>query len=170
MFQDITFEQKYKENSDWLNQTMLGFISKRRNEINNNIQSDGKICSNLLDILLTLNTPLDPNYDGSEAPLTYQEVCSTITEVSVGGNKRNFGDDISRQISYEDLENFTYLDAIIKESARVYAVVPLSSHVSTQVSIVGGNHLEANTNIFVEHEINYLNFRKPLMNSFQKDF
>ncbi|CAB5109816.1 uncharacterized protein OCT59_025936 [Rhizophagus irregularis] len=132
MFQDITFEQKYKENSDWLNQTMLGFISKRRNEINNNIQSDGKICSNLLDILLTLNTPLDPNYDGSEAPLTYQEVCSTITEVSVGGNKRNFGDDISRQISYEDLENFTYLDAIIKESARVYAVVPLSSHVSTQ--------------------------------------
>ncbi|CAB4446509.1 unnamed protein product [Rhizophagus irregularis] len=56
--------KKYKESSDWLNQTMLDFISKRRNEINNNIQSDGKICSNLLDILLTLNTPLDPNYDG----------------------------------------------------------------------------------------------------------
>jgi cytochrome P450 len=79
--------KKYKKKSDWLNQFMLEFISKRRNEINNNMQSDGNIGSNLLDNLLTLNTPLDPNYDGSEAPLTDQEVCSTITDVSVNGTE-----------------------------------------------------------------------------------
>ncbi|CAB4413962.1 unnamed protein product [Rhizophagus irregularis] len=173
--------KKYKKKSDWLNQFMLGFVSKRRNEINYNMQSDGNIGSNLLDNLLTLNTPLDPNYDGSEAPLTDQEVCSTITDVSVNGTETTInmtcytiwllakhpkvtahfrkeiseilGDDLSRQINYEDLEKFTYLDAILKESVRVYTIVLLSPRVSTQASIVGGNHLEANTNFFVGHDI-----------------
>ncbi|CAB5354929.1 unnamed protein product [Rhizophagus irregularis] len=79
--------KKYKKNSDWLTETMLDVISKRRKEIDN-MQSDEKIGSNLLDILLTLNTPRDPNgYDESEPPLTDQEVCSTITEVSIADRK-----------------------------------------------------------------------------------
>ncbi|CAB4463773.1 unnamed protein product [Rhizophagus irregularis] len=160
---------------------MLNFISKRKNEINN-MQSDEKVGSNLFDILLTLNTPLDPNnYDGSEAPLTDQEICSTITEVSVGGTDTTgnifcytiwllakhpkvlthfqkeiseiLGYNISREIIYEDLEKFAYLDAIVKESARIFTFVPLTPHVSTQESIIRGNHLEANTNFFVGHEI-----------------
>ncbi|PKK62894.1 cytochrome P450 [Rhizophagus irregularis] len=173
--------KKYKKNSDWLTETMLDVISKRRKEIDN-MQSDEKIGSNLLDILLTLNTPRDPNgYDESEPPLTDQEVCSTITEVSIAGTDTTgntfcftvwllvkhpkviarfreeiseiLGEDISRQITYEDLEKFTYLDAIIKESTRVLTLTPLTPRISTQESIIGGKHLEANTKFLILHEL-----------------
>ncbi|PKY16103.1 cytochrome P450 [Rhizophagus irregularis] len=136
---------------------MLNFISKRKNEINN-MQSDEKVGSNLFDILLTLNTPLDPNnYDGSEAPLTDQEICSTITEVSVGGT-----DTTGNIFCYtiwllakhpKVLTHFQKEISEILESARIFTFVPLTPHVSTQESIIRGNHLEANTNFFVGHEI-----------------
>ena len=63
------------------------------------------------------------------------------------------GDDLSRQITYEDLEKFTYLDAIIKESTRVMPVVPLILRTSTQESIVGGKHWKADTSFFINTEL-----------------
>ena len=77
--------KKYEKNTEWLTETMLDVIRKRRNEIDN-MQSDEKVGSNLLDILLTSNTPRDPNeYDESEISLTDQEICSIITEVCIAG-------------------------------------------------------------------------------------
>jgi hypothetical protein len=51
------------------------------------MQSDEKVGSNLLDILLTLSTLRYPNeYDESETPLTDQEIClagvDTVTVMS----------------------------------------------------------------------------------------
>ncbi|POG65847.1 cytochrome P450, partial [Rhizophagus irregularis DAOM 181602=DAOM 197198] len=168
-------------NSDWLTETMLDVIIKRRKEIDN-MQSDEMIGSNLLDILLTLHTPRDPSgYDESEPPLTDQEICAIITEVSIAGIDTTgntfcfavwllvkhpkviarfreeiseiLGEDISRQITYEDLEKFTYLDAIMKESTRVITLTPISPRNSTQESIIGGKHLEANTKFLILHEL-----------------
>jgi hypothetical protein len=55
-------------------------------------------------------------------------------------NKINeiLGKNISRQLNYEDLEKFTYLDALTKESARIFTIIPLSIRVSTHESVVGG--------------------------------
>ncbi|CAB4485678.1 unnamed protein product [Rhizophagus irregularis] len=173
--------KKYKKNGDWLTETMLDVIIKRRKEIDN-MQSDEMIGSNLLDILLTLHTSRDPSgYDESEPPLTDQEICAIITEVSIAGIDTTgntfcfavwllvkhpkviarfreeiseiLGEDISRQITYEDLEKFTYLDAIMKESTRVITLTPISPRNSTQESIIGGKHLEANTKFLILHEL-----------------
>ena len=66
--------------------------------------------------------------------------------------KTILGDDISRQITYEDLEKFTYLDAIIKESTRVIPLAPLTPRTSSQESVIGGKQWDANTIFFVHHE------------------
>uniref|UniRef100_U9SM19 Cytochrome P450 n=3 Tax=Rhizophagus irregularis TaxID=588596 RepID=U9SM19_RHIID len=178
---NVLFQIFIPENSDWLTETMLDVIIKRRKEIDN-MQSDEMIGSNLLDILLTLHTPRDPSgYDESEPPLTDQEICAIITEVSIAGIDTTgntfcfavwllvkhpkviarfreeiseiLGEDISRQITYEDLEKFTYLDAIMKESTRVITLTPISPRNSTQESIIGGKHLEANTKFLILHEL-----------------
>ena len=62
------------------------------------------------------------------------------------------GDDISRQITYEDLEKFTYLDAILKESTRILSLTPFTPRVSTEESVIGGYHFDANTSFFIYHE------------------
>ena len=62
------------------------------------------------------------------------------------------GDDTLRQITYEDLEKFTYLDAIIKESQRIIPLAPLVPRTSTQDSIIGGKHWEADTVFFINQE------------------
>ncbi|PKK70488.1 cytochrome P450 [Rhizophagus irregularis] len=126
--------KKYKENSDWLNETMLNFISKRKNEINN-MQSDEKT-GNIFCYTIWLL---------AKHPKVLTHFQKEISEI--------LGDNISREIIYEDLEKFAYLDAIVKESAQIFTFVPLTPRVSTQESIIGGNHLEANTNFFVGHEI-----------------
>ena len=49
--------------------------------------------------------------------------------------KEILGDNILRQITYEDLEKFKYLDAILKESTRILPLVPLMPRISTEERI-----------------------------------
>ncbi|RIA94412.1 cytochrome P450 [Glomus cerebriforme] len=173
--------KKYKKNSKWINETMLDIIKNRRNEIEN-MQNDENIGSNLLDILLTLNTPRDPNgYDENEAPLNDQEICTIVTEVTLAGTdttgntfcftlwqiarnpkvlarfqeeiKTVLGDDITRQINYEDLDKFTYLDAIVKESIRVIALAPFASRVSTKKCVIGGKQWDPKISFYIHNEL-----------------
>ena len=74
--------KNYQKNTDWLNATILNIIKKRRMEISNGEKLD----SNLLDILLTLNTPYDQNpHDEGETPMTDQEIRATLLEVCMAG-------------------------------------------------------------------------------------
>ena len=69
-------------NTDWINGTILNIIKKRRMEILNG----AKVDSNLIDILLTLNTPYDQNqHDKDETPMTDQEIRATIMELCMAG-------------------------------------------------------------------------------------
>ncbi|CAI2181565.1 4576_t:CDS:2 [Funneliformis geosporum] len=155
--------KNFIKNTDWLNETISDIIKKRRMEIEN----DDEVGSDLIDVLLTLNTPRDLNgYNENEKPMSDQEVRATIMEVSIAGvdttantfcflvwqlshhpkvvarfreeMKEILGYDTTRQITYEDLEKFKYLDAIIKESQRTISLVPFSSRTSTGNDVIGG--------------------------------
>jgi cytochrome P450 len=170
--------QKYKKNTDWIYENIFDIIKKRRLEL----ESDETTDSNLIDVLLTLNTSHDHGeyVEGEETPMTDEEIRTTLMEVSSAGTdstgnafcfivwqlahhpkvvarfheeiKEILGDDVSRPISYEDLEKFTYLDAIIKESSRVIPLAPMSPRTSTQESVIGGKRWDANTIFFIHHE------------------
>ncbi|PKB94931.1 cytochrome P450, partial [Rhizophagus irregularis] len=142
--------KKYKKNSDWLTETMLDVIIKRRKEIDN-MQSDEMIGSNLLDILLTLHTPRDPSgYDESEPPLTDQEICAIITEVSIA----DWCFTVWLLVKHPKvIARFREEISEILESTRVVTLTPISPRNSTQESIIGGKHLEANTKFLILHEL-----------------
>ncbi len=64
---------------------MFDIIKKRRTEIEK-LPNDEKVSSDLIDVLLTLNTPRDPNqYVELETPMNDQEIRSTLMEISVAG-------------------------------------------------------------------------------------
>ncbi|CAG8701172.1 11982_t:CDS:2 [Funneliformis caledonium] len=167
----------YAKNIDWLNETISDIVMKRRMEIENN----DEVGSDLIDVLLTINTPRDPNgYDDSETPMSDPEVRATILEVSIAGIdttgntfcfvvwqlahhpnvvarfreeiKEILGDDTTRQIIFEDLEKFAYLDAIIKESQRVIPLVPFTTRKSIVDVDIGGKSWGSNTSFFIHHE------------------
>ncbi|CAG8519524.1 7620_t:CDS:2, partial [Funneliformis caledonium] len=170
-------DKKYSNNMDWLNETFTDIVKKRKTEIENG----DDVGSDLIDVLLTLNTPRDPNgYDEGETPMSDQEVCATLMETNLAGIdtsqntfctimwllahhpkviarfrveiKEILGDDTSRQITYEDLDKFTYLDAIIKESQRFMPILPLTPRTSVEDGEIGGKYWEPNTIFFILHE------------------
>ncbi|CAI2170828.1 10203_t:CDS:2 [Funneliformis geosporum] len=169
--------KKFSKNLDWINETITDIVKKRRTEIEN----DDEVGSDLIDVLLTLNTPRDPNgYDEGEAPLSDPEVCATLMEVSIAGIettantfcyliwflahhpkviarfqeeiKEILGDDTKLQITYEDLDKFTYLDAIIKESQRIIPIVPLTQRRNAKDGDLDGKNFERDTTFLINHE------------------
>ena len=75
--------KRYEKNTNWINETILDIIKERRIEIKR-LPNEEKV-TDLIDILVTLNTSLDSNRIEDETPLNDQEIRSTIMEVSVAG-------------------------------------------------------------------------------------
>ncbi|PKK67923.1 cytochrome P450 [Rhizophagus irregularis] len=122
------------------------------------MQSNEMIGSNLLDILLTLHTPRDPSgYDESEPPLTDQEICAIITEVSIAGidtTGNTFCFTVWLLVKHPKvIARFQEEISEILESTRVITLTPISPRNSTQESIIGGKHLEVNTKFLILHEL-----------------
>ncbi|CAG8715617.1 10331_t:CDS:2, partial [Funneliformis caledonium] len=66
-------------------------------------------------------------YDEGGIPLSDPDVCATLMEIYMAEEiKEILRDDTTRQITYEDLDKFTYLNAIIKESQRVISLAPFT--------------------------------------------
>ncbi|KAI3760596.1 hypothetical protein L1987_50993 [Smallanthus sonchifolius] len=55
----------------------------------------------------------------------------------------------NRLLQESDIQNLSYLQAIVKESLRLHPTVPVISRLSTKDCIVGGYHIPANTTVFI---------------------
>ncbi|CAG8436566.1 7159_t:CDS:10 [Funneliformis mosseae] len=85
--------ETFKRNNNWLFYNLLEIIKQRRNEIALLKEKEPIDSSDLLDILLTINTPRDPNgFDGgldqndkNNKPMSDNEILAIILDIDIGG-------------------------------------------------------------------------------------
>jgi hypothetical protein len=93
--------EKFRRNNKWLFYNLLEIIKQRRKEIELMKEDEPINSTYLLDILLTINTPRDPNgfgfgFDGfdNEKSMTDHEILATILDIDIGGRdpvkKKNY--------------------------------------------------------------------------------
>ncbi|CAG8689250.1 16369_t:CDS:1, partial [Acaulospora colombiana] len=171
------YNEKYKKNKAWLDEYLFGLIRHRRSEIESMPENE-ELHPNVLSLLITANTPkgLSVEVEGAFRPMIEKEISSNMLEVFAGGiettaNSVSFivyylsthpqyrkrflqeihdilGDDINTPITAENIEKFTFLDAIIKESARLKPAISLFFRTAAEDDEIGGMYWRAGTMFF----------------------
>ncbi|RIA99495.1 cytochrome P450 [Glomus cerebriforme] len=176
--------EKFRKNNKWLFYNFLEIIKQRRKEIALMKDNEPINSSDLLDILLTINTPRDANGYGfgfdNEKSMTDHEILATILDIEIGGRDPTastfcftvynicknpgvlqrlreeiveiLGNDFLRPITFEDLNKFKYLEAIIKETQRIIPLNPLIPRQSLVKTTLNGHIIEKDTPIWLHQE------------------
>ncbi|CAG8450729.1 17290_t:CDS:2 [Rhizophagus irregularis] len=179
--------EKFRRNNKWLFYNLLEIIKQRRKEIDLMRENEPINSTDLLDILLTINTPRDPNGFGfgfdefdNEKSMTDHEILATILDIDIGGRDPTastfcfavynicknsgvlqrlreeifevLGNDFLRPITFEDLNKFQYLEAIIKETQRIIPLNPLITRQTHVKTALNGHIIEKDTPIWLHQE------------------
>ncbi|CAG8793094.1 28070_t:CDS:2, partial [Dentiscutata erythropus] len=136
----------------WLNREVLKIIRERKQEIDRTPLED-ELSSDMLTMLLTLNTSLDLNRETAAEPISEDDVRAIVYDIIGGGSdtvRKAMLKELETvlendQITYEKLQKLHYCDAIIKEVFRTMPTVPVILRVNSKPDEIDGHHFESST-------------------------
>ncbi|CAG8462475.1 6674_t:CDS:2 [Acaulospora morrowiae] len=108
--------------------------------------SDKEICGNMMEAIAggidtASNTLCFVVHYISHYPKVRERLIDEINRV--------LGKDPNHKITYEEVENLEYCDAIIKECFRIFSTVPIMFKKNNNPDIIGGIKFPANTQFFI---------------------
>ncbi|RHZ58332.1 hypothetical protein Glove_374g63 [Diversispora epigaea] len=172
------YNEKFKQNKAWLDEYLFGLIRNRKLEIERtaeNVPLHMNVLTLLVIANTPRGMKAEMKIDVPRS-LTDKEISSNMLEVFAGGiettaNSVSFilyylskhsqyrerflqeiqsilGDDINTPLNYEHLDKFVFLDAIIKESARLNPAISLFFRTAANDDTIGGMDWDAGTMFF----------------------
>ncbi|EXX75970.1 hypothetical protein RirG_037320 [Rhizophagus irregularis DAOM 197198w] len=133
--------KKLLKNKDYLFDRLYNIVKERRIEIENT-PLDQPLRHDMLTSYITANTPRDINVlKQADADLLRPMTDKEIFEVKQRLRQefdRVFENDLTRPITYKDLDKLEYCDAVTKEINRHYPVAFFIGRLNTQTDKVGG--------------------------------
>ncbi|RIB06840.1 cytochrome P450 [Gigaspora rosea] len=153
----------------WLNREVLKIIRERKQEIDRT-QLEDELSSDMLTMLLNLNTSRDLNRESAAKPIIEDDIRAIIYDIIGGGSDTTsnsfcyvvyylshyhevrkvmlkeletvLGND---PITYEKLQKLHYCDAMIKEVLRIMPTVSVVFRVNSKPDEIDGHHFESST-------------------------